>query len=74
MVITTINNNKLFVQFDNLVKIGAIHVMNNRNFESVQNIRDSDFEVMDLSSNSDKIYIQIEIDKEKISKTINLKK
>ena len=72
MVITTINNNKLFIKFDSLVKDGVIHITDNKNFKSDKSIKDSDFEVMDLPADSDKIHIRIEIDKEKISKTINL--
>jgi len=74
MVITTINNNKLFIKFDSLVKSGKIYLKDNKDFKSDQFIKNSDFEVMDLSANSEKIHIQIEIGKSKITKTINLKK
>ncbi len=73
MVITTINNNKLFIKFDSLVKKGMISINDNNNFKSDQYIENSDFEVMDLSANSEKIHIQIEVGKKIITKTINLK-
>ena len=73
MIITTINNNKLFIKFDSLVRDGVIHITDNKNFKSDQNIKNSDFEVMDLSVNSEKIHIQIETGKQIITKTINLK-
>jgi len=73
MVITTINNNKLFIKFDSLVKKGMISINDNNNFKSDQYIENSDFEVMDLSANCEKIHIQIEIGKQIITKTINLK-
>ncbi len=74
MIIATINNNKLFIKFDSLVKDGVIHITDNKNFKSDQNIENSDFEVMDLSINCEKIHIQIEIGKTIITKTIIVKK
>ncbi len=50
-----------------------ISINDNNNFKSDQYIENSDFEVMDLSANSEKIHIQIEIGKKIITKTINLK-
>jgi len=73
MIITTINNNKLFIKFDSLVKDGVIHITDNKKFKSDHNINNSDFEVMDLPANSDKVHVQIEIGKTIISKTIILK-
>jgi len=73
MVITTIHNNKLFIKFDSLVKNGIIYIKDNKDFKSNHPIKNSDFEVMDLSTNSEKIHIQIEIGKTIISKTIILK-
>ncbi len=73
MIITTINNNKLFIKFDSLVKKGIIYIKDNKDFKSSHQIENSDFEVMDLSTNSEKIHIQIEIGKTIIAKTIILK-
>jgi len=73
MIITTISNNKLFIKFDSLVKEGVIYLVDNKNFKTQQNIKSSDFEVLDLPANSDKINIQIEIGEKRITKTINLK-
>lgn len=72
MIITTINNNKLFIQFDRLVTKGMIHITDNKNFKSDQKIRNSDFEIMDLPESINKVHIHIVADKTKIFKTINL--
>ena len=73
MIITTINNNKLFIKFDSLVKSGLIHISDNKDFRSDHPIENSDFEMIDLPQNPDKIFIQIEFGKEKFKKTIILK-
>jgi len=73
MIITTISNNKLFIKFDSLVKEGIIYLTDDKNFNTQQNIKSSDFEVLDFPANADKIHIQIEIEEKRITKTINLK-
>lgn len=72
MIITTINNNKLFVKFDSLIKEGMICLTDDKNFKLYHKILGSDFEVLDLPAKADKIFIQIETGKNKITKTINL--
>jgi hypothetical protein len=72
VIITTINNNKLFVKFDSLIKEGMICLTDDKNFKLDHKILVSDFEVLDLPAKADKIHIQIETGKNKISKTINL--
>jgi len=72
MIITTINNNKLFIKFDSLVNRGMIEVTDAKEFEKHQNIKNSDFEVIDLPAESDKIYITIDLGDQTITKTINL--
>ncbi len=73
MVITTINNNKLFIQLDRLVKNGLIHIYNDKGFEKNQDIINSEFEVIDLPETIEKIHLEIDIDNEnKIMKTISI--
>ncbi|RLD62435.1 MAG: hypothetical protein DRJ05_00425 [Bacteroidetes bacterium] len=73
MVITTINNNKLFIQFDRLVKNGLVHIYDDKGFEKDKDINNSEFEVVDLPEAIEKIHLEINFDDEnKIIKTINL--
>ena len=72
MVITTINNNKLFIQLDRLVGKGTITVSDDTGRSESIAIMNSNFEEMDLSSESKKIFIKIETGDETITKTINL--
>jgi len=74
MIITTINNNKLFIKFDRLVGTGMIYLSDKKEFNFSQNIKNSDFEVLDLPANIEKIYIQIETGKKSITKTIHINK
>ncbi len=72
MVITTINNNKLFIQFDSMIANGLISVSDNNDFTRSIAIVNSNFEAIDLPSVSDKIFITIETDGKTVTKTINL--
>ncbi len=72
MIITSINNNKLFIQLDSLVSKGMISVSDDKGHSKSIAVRDSNFEEMDLSSGAKKIFIKIEIGDETITKTINL--
>jgi hypothetical protein len=72
MVITTINNNKLFIQLDRLVSKGTITVFDDAGHSESIAIMNSNFEEMDLSSESKKIIIKIETGDETITKTINI--
>lgn len=72
MIITTIRNNKLYIKFDSLVKEGTIKITDNENFNTQQKIKSSDFEVIDLKVNTDKIHIQIEIGGKITTKTIHV--
>ncbi len=71
MVITTINNNKLFIQLDALVSKGKISVSDDKGHSRSIAVKDSNFEEMDLPFESHKIFIKIEIGDETITKTIN---
>ena len=72
MIITTIRNNKLYIKFDSLVEEGIIYITDNENFNTQQKIKSSDFEVIDLKANLDKIHIQIEIGEKITTKTIHV--
>jgi len=72
MVITTINNNKLFIQLDRLVSKGTITVSDDIGHRESISIRNSNFEEMDLPADSKKIFLKIETGSETITKTINL--
>jgi len=72
MVITTINNNKLFIQLDRLVSNGTITVSDDNGHSKSITVRNSNFEEIDLSSGVRKIFIKIETGNETITKTINL--
>jgi hypothetical protein len=72
MIITSINNNRLFIQLDTLVSKGKISVSDDKGHSKSIALRDSNFEEMDLSSGARKIFIKIEIGDKTITKTINL--
>lgn len=72
MIITTIHNNKLFIQLDALVSEGMISVSDDKGHSKSIAVRDSNFEEVDLPFESNKIFVKIEIDSETITKTINL--
>lgn len=75
MIITTINNNKLFIQFDRVVKSGLLHIYDDHDFKKDIEITDSEFEVINLPGAVEKIHIEIDIESEnRIIKTINLNK
>ncbi|OQX77756.1 MAG: hypothetical protein B6D61_06680 [Bacteroidetes bacterium 4484_249] len=73
MIITTIRNNKLFIQFDRLVKNGLIQINGENGFETQRQFKDSEFEVFELPYNIKTIHLNIAIDDEKsIIKSLNI--
>ncbi len=75
MIITFIHNNKLFIQFDNLVKKGLIFLNDDKKFKKYQDINNSEFEIIELPDElPDKINIQIDIGDKRIFKSIKVKK
>jgi hypothetical protein len=72
MIITTINNNKLFIQLDSLVSRGLITVLDDKGHRKSIAVNNSNFEEMDLPADSKKIFLKIETGSETITKTINL--
>jgi hypothetical protein len=74
MIITTTNNNKIFIQFDRLVKNGLISLNDDSGFEMERDIMDTEFEVFELPENIKTVHLEIYMNNEKIfMKTINLK-
>jgi hypothetical protein len=74
MIITTTNNNKIFIQFDRLVKNGLISLNDNSGFEMERDITDTEFEVFELPENIKTVHLTIYMNNEKtFLKTINLK-
>ena len=74
MIITTINNNKLYIQFDKLVKTGMIEISDTNTFKKRLSIQNSEFEIIDITKSIGKLSIRINIDnEEQTHKTINLK-
>ena len=68
MIITTINNNKLFIKFDRLVGTGMIYLSDKKEFNFSQNIKNSDLDIA-IIINKDKQKLEI-IKKELIRKSI----
>ncbi len=62
MIIATINNNRLFVQFSKLITDGTIQIRNESDFENKRKIQNSDFEMFDFPINSNQISVKVEID------------
>jgi len=62
MIIATINNNRLFVQFSKLITDGTIQIRNESDFENNRKIQNSDFEIFDFPINSNQISVKVEID------------
>ncbi len=62
MIIATINNNRLFVQFSKLITDGTIQIRNESDFENNRKIQNSDFEMFDFPINSNQISVKVEID------------
>ena len=72
MPITTIINNKLYVQLDSWVKEGMITVTNEQKRSTTVRIKDSNFEMIDLPENSHLLQIVIKAESETITKKIRL--
>ena len=72
MPITTIINNKLYVQLDSWVKEGMITVTNEQKRSKTVPIKDSNFEMIDLPENSHLLQIVIKAESKTIIKQIKL--
>jgi len=72
MILTFVNNHKLFIQFDRIVKKGLIYINDDKQFDEHKEINNSEFEMLELPDKIGKINIRIEIDGLKILRTINI--
>ena len=72
MIITIVKDNKLFIQFDSLVKNGSLLITDGKQYIKQQDIIQSEFEVIDLPEKLKKINIQIDWDEKRISRTIRI--
>ncbi len=72
MPITTIINNKLYVQLDSWVKEGMITVTDEQKQSKSVPIKNSNFEMIDLPENSHQLQIVIKAESKTITKQIKL--
>ena len=72
MILTFINNHKLFIQFDRIVKKGSIFITDEKQYSFSKEISDSEFEVIDLSKDLLKLKIRISIGNKQIIRTIKI--
>ena len=72
MIITIVKDNKLFIQFDSLVKNGSLLITDGKQYTKQQDIIQSEFEVIDLPEKLKKITIQIDWDEKRINRTIRI--
>jgi len=72
MIITIVKDNKLFIQFDSLVKNGSLLITDGKQYIKQQDIIQSEFEVIDLPEKLKKINIQIDWDEKRINRTIRI--
>ena len=72
MILTFINNHKLFIQFDRIVKKGSIFITDEKQYSFSKEISDSEFEVIDLSEDLLKLKIRISIGNKQIIRTIKI--
>ena len=71
MIIAAINNNKLFVQFDKIVKTGWIHIRDEFDFDMKKELVKTEFEIMEIPKTSPIIFLDVKIEGEKtIKKTV----
>ncbi len=72
MVITIVRNRKLFIQFDELVESGVIHIDDQDKFSKYHQINYSDFEIIELPKRLKKINIQIDMGNKRVNRTLKL--
>ena len=70
MIVTFINNHKLYIQFDRVVQKGLIQIESNSEFEETKKVINSDFEIINLPEKITIIKITINIGETKIFRTI----
>jgi hypothetical protein len=72
MILTYINNRKLFIQFDRIIKKGLIYITADGEFEETKKVNNSNFEIIDLPEKIKNIKITINFGKNRIIKTIKI--
>jgi hypothetical protein len=70
MILTYINNRKLFIQFDRVVKYGMIYLNDGYNFNKQTAINNSEFEIIELPDKVKLINIIIETGTKQITRII----
>jgi hypothetical protein len=70
MILTYVNNHKLFIQFDRIIKTGIISLNDGFNFNKKKVINNSEFEIIELPEKVRTINISIEIGNEQLTRII----
>ena len=70
MILTYVNNHKLFIQFDRIIKTGIISLNDGFNFNKQMAINNSEFEIIELPEKVRTINISIEIGNEQLTRII----
>ena len=70
MILTYVNNHKLFIQFDRIIKTGLISLNDGFNFNKQMAINNSEFEIIELPEKVRTINISIEIGNEQLTRII----
>jgi hypothetical protein len=72
MLITTVNNNKLYIHFDSIIKNVKVKIINDKNIEKIKELNNTEFGHIDIPKNSKILLIKIIINNTTINKTIKL--
>ncbi len=72
MILTTVINHQLYIQFNSWVKFGKISISDGKDFEKSVVVTKSDFEVIDIPEGIKRIKIAIETGEESLNKYIVL--
>ena len=72
MILTYINDHKLFIQFDQVVKNGLLTVDGDISFNKKKIISNSEFEIIELPENIKLIKISIKFGNKQMTRTISI--
>jgi hypothetical protein len=72
MILTTVINRQLFIQFNSWVEAGEINISDGKDFKKTVIVTNSDFEVIDIPEGIKQIKIAIETGEETINKYLVL--
>ena len=70
MILTYVNNHKLFIQFDRIIKTGIISLNDGFNFNKQMAINNSEFEIIELPDKVKLINIIIKTGTKQITRII----